>query len=150
MGITKKCNVGCSILKGALLVGTIAAGVVGVNIIAQAYENKITKDCSEEDPQIIECGVIEEDYNTITVPANEIKDEEELEEIVADQGTQIIVDDNTGDMYVAYMNEDDKMEVAEIDENDLNELISVVNSISNGEVTVEEAIDDLVEDGEFN
>lgn len=82
MSITKKQNLGINIIKGALILGAVCAGVIGTNIIVHAYDNNVSKDFTD----------LNEDYNTIDMSVTEIENEQELMDIVNEHGTQIIVD----------------------------------------------------------
>ncbi len=118
-----------NILRGAILVGTMVATAIGANLVAHAAEAINNKKLPTDD------------YNTITLPANEIKNEEDLIKAVKEEGTQVVVDDNTGDMYVAFINEDQDVELSDITGDELGELIDTVNLITTGEIDINDIIE---------
>lgn len=115
-----------NIVSGVLLVGGLAAGIVGASIIAHANEatllnsQKTVRNKSVEDKQ----NILD---NTMPI----IETEDDLANLVMENGNQVMVDEETGKMYLAYLNDNNKIEIVEINQDELNDLINQVSRISN-------------------
>ena len=59
----------------------------------------------------------------VVVPLSSIESEDELINLVLESGTQVLLDDSTGKMYLCYVNEDSQVEIGEIDADSLKELL---------------------------
>ena len=115
-----------NIITGALLFGGILGGLAGINAMAHATETKSTR---TQDGQTKD---VEFDLQEIMVPTEDISSEEELINLVVEQGTQILIDETTGQLYMVYI-EDDEILVSEITEEYLVELLQQPMPISETE-----------------
>lgn len=132
-----------NIVSGALLLGGLAAGLLGANIIAHATQVE-SRNYKNQDAN-------SNDFSNILIPISEIKNEDMLINLVVEQGTQVLVDDQTGLMYIAYVNETQEIEIAEISEDELANLLQQVNLILEEEgVALYTNQDDYVQDYEYN
>lgn len=117
---------GKNIITGALLLGGILGGLAGINAMAHATETKSTR--SQEG----QTRDVEFDFQEIMVPVEDISSEEELINLVVEQGTQILFDETTGQLYMVYI-EDNQVLVTEITEDYLVELLQQPMPISETE-----------------
>lgn len=120
-----------NIVSGVLLVGGLAAGIVGASIIAHANETALLK--SQE---LVRNKSIDNNQNISEMSV--VETEEDLAKIVMENGNQVMVDEETGKMYLAYLNDNSKVEIVEITQDELNDLINQVSRISNIERSNEE------------
>lgn len=104
-------------LKYALLLGGVAIilSYVGKNILKKKH--------------------IQNDYphDSIDCYISRIKDFDDLESLVYSDGTQVILDEITGEISIVFINADGKAEIFEVSDSDLNELIStkVFDTVNN-------------------
>lgn len=132
-----------NIVSGVLLLGGLAAGLLGANVIAHANESS-----SVDMKRTTRSGNVENDnqnFSEIMIPLSEIEDEEDLINLVVENGTQVIIDEESGQIYVAYINENNQIEIAEITQEELGELIDQVNMLStmNAESLPEEQVGEI-------
>lgn len=122
-----------NVVSGVLLLGGLAAGVIGAaGMVAHANESS-----SVDMRRTTRSGDVENDnqkFSEIMIPLSEIETEEDLINLVIENGTQVIIDEESGQIYVAYINENNQIEIAEITEEELSELINQVNMISTMDV----------------
>lgn len=124
---------GKNIITGALLLGGILGGLAGINAMAHATETKSTR------AQEGQTRDVEFDFQEIMVPVEDISSEEELINLVVEQGTQILIDETTGQLYMVYI-EDDQVLVTEITEDYLVELLQQPMPISETETEEDEQL----------
>lgn len=135
-----KDSIAKNIISGALLIGGLAVGFLSANIVAQANQST---DVSEQNKSTTlstrnSNQNSTQDLKEITIPISEIKSEEDLVNLVVENGPQVLLDEPNGKMYLAYVNENNYIEVVEISEEELNSLIQQVNLISAEEEGVQE------------
>lgn len=129
-------SVAKNIISGALLIGGLAIGLLGAGAaIAQANQSTDVSDRNKatnlstrsNDTQYI---------SDLAIPLSEIETEEDLVNLLVESGTQVLIDDSTGQMYLAYVNEDNYIEIVEISEEELSSLIQEISLISEEEEAV--------------
>ena len=101
-------------ISGLLLIGGVAAGILGANMVAKASEAVVTSNQNRTRSN---------DFSEVVVPLSSIESEDELINLVLESGTQVLLDDSTGKMYLCYVNEDSQVEIGEIDADSLKELL---------------------------
>lgn len=122
-------NIIKNVVSGVLLLGGLAAGIIGAaGMVAHANES------SSVDMKRTTCSEnVENDnqkFSEIKIPLSEVETEEDLINLVVENGTQVIIDEESGQIYVAYVNENNQVEIAEITQEELCELINQVNMFS--------------------
>lgn len=128
-----------NVVSGVLLLGGLAAGIIGAAGMA-AHANESS---SVDMKRTTRSGNIENDnqnFSEIMIPLSEVETEEDLINLVVENGTQVMIDEESGQIYVAYINENNQVEIAEITQEELGELIDQVNMLStmNVESLIEE------------
>lgn len=115
-----------NIVSGVLLVGGLAAGIVGASIIARASEST-----SLNAQKTVRNKSVDSKQNALENTMPVLETEEDLAKLVMEKGNQVMVDEETGKMYLAYLNENNKVEIVEVTQDELNDLINQVSRISN-------------------
>lgn len=115
-----------NIVSGVLLVGGLAVGIVGASIIARASEST-----SLNAQKTVRNKSVDSKQNALENTMPVLETEEDLAKLVMEKGNQVMVDEETGKMYLAYLNENNKVEIVEVSQDELNDLINQVSRISN-------------------
>lgn len=105
-----------SFISSILLIGGVAAGLISSSIIAKANEAVLPTNRAIENEE-------NEELSNFIVSINDINSEDELIDLVVENGSQILIDDETEKMYLAYVNDSNEIEIVEINENDLQEIL---------------------------
>ena len=108
-----------NIISGALVIGGLAAGILSANMIVKATEAQSRSNQSSVNDTISE----------LLVSIKDIKSEEQLIQLVLENGTQVLFDDGTGAMFIAYVNQSNQVEIAETTEEELIKLIQEAQAI---------------------
>ena len=105
-------------ISGLLLIGGVAAGILGANMVAKASEAVVTSNQNRTRSNDFSAQLAE-----VVVPLSSIESEDELINLVLESGTQVLLDDSTGKMYLCYVNEDSLKELLqqEIDNMDVEQ-----------------------------
>lgn len=123
-----------NIVTGFLLVGGVAAGLIGANIISHASENSSIEDNNIHENEESNEGIVE-------IAVAEIKDDDELEALVLTEGPQVILDDKDESVTIAFINDNNELQVSEVTSEELGDLINKVNELSNGEMIFSNVLD---------
>lgn len=104
-----------NVVNGLLLIGGLSMGFVGAGMISNAKDNSKTLDLQRRGKEVEE---------------NTQLDEEKLTSLIREQGNQLLIDEQTGKMYLAYINESNQVEIVEITEKEYNDLMNQAQRIS--------------------
>ena len=105
-------------ISGLLLIGGVAAGLLGANIIAKANEATVISNQNR-----MRSNNFTAQLAKIVIPVSSIGSEEDLINLVVQNGTQVLIDEATEKMYLCYVNEDSQVEIAEVDMDSLEEIL---------------------------
>ncbi len=135
-------NIAKSIISGTLLLTGIAVGLLSASIVVRADESSDARDQNNvRNVSTTSSNTSKnssQDINEMMIPLSDIETEDDLVNLVTENGTQVILDESTGKMYLAYLNEDNYIEVVEISEEELSSLVQQVNLISHEGEEVDE------------
>lgn len=116
-----------NLISGMLLLGGVAAGLLGASKIVKAtqVQNEVKQDQKNTNKA--------EDFANFShmlVPLSKIESEDMLVKLVIERGTQLFIDDKTQKLYMAYVNESQQVEIVETNAEEINQLLNQISLIS--------------------